>query len=164
MQKFFELEPEQSVEDAPNPGRFESLEFRDVTFAYTADGEPVLNHVSFRIRAGERIAIAGYNGAGKSTLVKLMLRFYDPTEGVILYNGVDIRLFDPAEHRKAFAAVFQDFFLFSMGIGENVLLCEYDQSKAEKPRLSHVYVVFFGAHLACDLKDLLIKAIIQKTC
>lgn len=132
MQKFFELEPEQSVEDAPNPGRFESLEFRDVTFAYTADGEPVLNHVSFRIRAGERIAIAGYNGAGKSTLVKLMLRFYDPTEGVILYNGVDIRLFDPAEYRKAFAALFQDFFLFSMGIGENVLLGEYDQSKAGK--------------------------------
>jgi ATP-binding cassette subfamily B protein len=132
MQKFFELEPEQSVEDAPNPGRFECLEFRDVTFAYTADGEPVLNHVSFRIRAGERIAIAGYNGAGKSTLVKLMLRFYDPTEGVILYNGVDIRLFAPAEYRKAFAAVFQDFFLFSMGIGENVLLGEYDQSKAGK--------------------------------
>ena len=61
-----------------------------------------------------------------------MLRFYDPTEGVILYNGVDIRMFDPAEYRKVFAAVFQDFYLFSIGVGENVLLGEYDQSKAGK--------------------------------
>ena len=132
MQKFFALEPEPFLEDSLKPGKFESLEFRDVTFAYTADEEPVLNHVSFRICAGERIAIAGYNGAGKSTLVKLMLRFYDPTEGVILYNGVDIRMFDPAEYRKVFAAVFQDFYLFSIGVGENVLLGEYDQSKAGK--------------------------------
>ena len=136
MQKFFALEPEPFLEDSPKPGKFESLEFRDVTFTYTANGEPVLDHVSFRIHAGERIAVAGYNGAGKSTIVKLLLRFYDPTEGSILYNGVNIRLFDPAEYRKAFAAVFQDFFLFSMGIGENVLMGEYDQSKMGKVQTS----------------------------
>ena len=132
MQKFLALEPEPFLEDSPKPGKFEFLEFRDVTFSYSADAEPVLNHVSFQIHAGERIAIAGSNGAGKSTLVQLMLRVYDPTEGVILDNGVDIRLFDPAEYRKVFAAVFQDFYLFSLGVGENVLLGEYDQSKAGK--------------------------------
>lgn len=129
MQKFFALEPEQSPIDAKKPGRFVSLEFQDVSFAYTADAEPVLRHVSFVLRAGEKIAVTGYNGAGKSTLVKLMLRFYDPTEGTILYNGVDIKSYDPAEYRKAFAAVFQDFYLFSMGIGDNVLMGEYDASK-----------------------------------
>lgn len=101
------------------PGDFESIEFCHVGFAY-ADGTPVLHDVSFRIDKGRKIALVGYNGAGKTTLIKLLMRFYDVTDGEILYNGTDIRDYDLVAYRAKIAAVFQDYKIFAATVAENV--------------------------------------------
>jgi len=79
------------LEDAPEAPEMETLELRNVGFSYTEEGEKVLSDVNIRISKGLRIAVVGHNGAGKTTLTKLLLRFYDPTEGGIYLNGGDIR-------------------------------------------------------------------------
>ncbi len=101
------------------PGDFKCIEFCHVGFAY-ADGTPVLHDVSFRIDKGRKIALVGYNGAGKTTLIKLLMRFYDVTDGEILYNGADIRDYDLAAYRAKIAAVFQDYKIFAATVAENV--------------------------------------------
>jgi ATP-binding cassette subfamily B protein len=96
-----------------------AIEFRDVGFAY--DGENlVLDGVSFAIEAGTRLGIAGRTGAGKSTLMSLLMRFYDPSRGQILLDGVDLRDYKLAELRNQFAIVMQDPVLFSTSIAENI--------------------------------------------
>ena len=125
---------------------FESLEFRDVSFTYEfsahpkyrfhdadhqaegQEGREALRHVNLTIKAGDKVAIVGYNGAGKTTLIKLMMRLYDPTEGVILYNGVDIREYDPTTYRKHIGTVFQDYKLFATTVAHNVVNGEYDEN------------------------------------
>lgn len=97
------------------------LECRNVSFGYRK-GHPVLQNVSLKIRAGEKAALVGYNGAGKTTLVKLLLRLYDPEEGVILLDGVDIRNYDVDEYRRYIGVVFQDFQLFAATVAENVVM------------------------------------------
>ncbi len=69
----------------------------------------------------KKIAIVGYNGAGKTTLIKLILRLYDPTDGVILYNGVDVRKYDPVAYRKKLGTVFQDYKIFATSVAQNVM-------------------------------------------
>jgi ATP-binding cassette subfamily B protein len=96
-----------------------AIELRDVGFAY--DGENlVLDGVSFAIEAGTRLGIAGRTGAGKSTLMSLLMRFYDPSRGQILLDGVDLRDYKLAELRNQFAIVMQDPVLFSTSIAENI--------------------------------------------
>jgi ATP-binding cassette, subfamily B, multidrug efflux pump len=102
------------------PGeRLSSVEFRNVSFRYS-NGEPVLKNVSFRIDAGERIAIVGPTGAGKTTITSLLLRFYDGYEGEILLNGKDLREISNDQLRRDIAVVFQDAFLFSRTVKENI--------------------------------------------
>jgi ATP-binding cassette subfamily B protein len=96
-----------------------AIEFRQVCFAY--DGKNlVLDKVSFAIRAGTRLGIAGRTGAGKSTLVSLLTRFYDPSAGQILLDGVDLREYKVADLRNQFAIVLQETVLFSTSITENI--------------------------------------------
>lgn len=97
------------------------IECRNVTFGYQKD-QRILDHVNLKIGAGEKVALVGYNGAGKTTLIKLLLRLYDPTEGVILLNGIDIRLYDLQEYRQYIGVVFQDFQLFAATVEENVVM------------------------------------------
>ncbi|MGM9680387.1 MAG: ABC transporter ATP-binding protein, partial [Eubacteriales bacterium] len=120
------------------PDDFESLEFRKVSFGYPFDKEQnfSLKEVSFTVKKGEKIAIVGYNGAGKTTLTKLMMRLYDPTEGQILYNGVDIREYDTAAYRKKICALFQDFKIFAATLGENVMNGEYTDADGDRVRAS----------------------------
>ena len=115
------------------PGDFESIEFCHVGFAY-ADGTPVLRDVSFRIDKGRKIALVGYNGAGKTTLIKLLMRFYDVTDGAILYNGTDIRDYDLTAYRAKIAAVFQDYKIFAATVAENVAggIC----AEEDRPRVT----------------------------
>lgn len=101
------------------PGDFESIEFCHVGFAY-ADGTPVLRDVSFRVDKGRKIALVGYNGAGKTTLIKLMTRLYDPTEGEILLDGVNIKEYDVGELYDLFGIVFQDFAKYAVSLRENI--------------------------------------------
>jgi len=96
-----------------------AIEFRDVGFAYDRENL-VLDGVSFVIEAGTRLGIAGRTGAGKSTLMSLLMRFYDPSAGQILLDGVDLRDYKLADLRHQFAIVMQEPVLFSTSIAENI--------------------------------------------
>jgi len=107
------------------------IEFRDVSFKYANAEGYALSHVNQKIRLGTKNAVVGKNGAGKTTFIKLLCRLYEPTEGQILLNGVDIRYYDYEEYAKLFAIVFQDFNLFSFPLGENVASgVDYDKARA----------------------------------
>lgn len=96
------------------------VEFRDVSFKYPGSEQYALRHVNMRFEIGKRLAVVGMNGSGKTTFIKLLCRLYDPTEGEILLNGIDIRKYDYAEYMSIFSVVFQDFNLFCLKLGENV--------------------------------------------
>ena len=106
------------------------IEFRNVSFRYPGSETYALKNFSMKLQVGEKLAIVGMNGSGKTTMIKLLCRLYDPDEGEILLNGVDIRKFRQEEYLKLFSVVFQDFKLFSLPLGENVATsCEYDDAK-----------------------------------
>jgi ATP-binding cassette subfamily B protein/ATP-binding cassette subfamily C protein len=101
-----------------------ALELDDVSFRYPGKEQWALRNVSLKLGPGEKLGLVGENGAGKSTLIKLLLRLYDPTEGRILYGGVDLRELDPVELRHRFGAVFQDFARYQFSVAENIGLGE----------------------------------------
>lgn len=109
------------------------IELRDVSFHYPNSEEMVLNHVNTKITLGGKTAVVGKNGAGKSTFIKLLCRLYDPTEGQILLNGIDIKLYDYEEYIRLFSVVFQDFQLFSFSLAENVAASrEYGEQQVQE--------------------------------
>jgi len=106
------------------------LEFRNVSFHYPNSEDMVLKNITAKIHVGKKMAIVGKNGSGKSTFIKLLCRLYDPTEGEILLNGIDIKKYDYDEYRQIFSVVFQDFRLFSFSIAQNVAAdVEYEEEK-----------------------------------
>ncbi len=127
LREFLAYEPKVKA-GSIEPGEFESLEFKNVSFNYGKGKADTLKNVSFKINKGERIAVVGHNGAGKTTLSKLMMRLYDVTQGEILYNGVNIKEYDLIKYREKFASVFQDYMIFAMTVAENVLVQEADES------------------------------------
>jgi ATP-binding cassette subfamily B protein len=96
------------------------FELVDVRFNYPGSETPVLEGVNFEIKAGEKIAFVGQNGAGKTTLIKLILRFYEPTSGEILLDGININRFSKEEYRARFGVIFQDFFKYEFRLRENI--------------------------------------------
>lgn len=107
------------------------IEFRDVSFRYPHTDTWALRHVSMRFQVGQRLAVVGENGSGKTTFIKLLCRLYDPTEGQILLNGIDIRKYNYLEYLSVFSVVFQDFQLFALPLGQNVAAAErYDAARA----------------------------------
>lgn len=96
------------------------LEFANVSFSYPNSEITVLKNVSFKIRAGETLSIVGVNGAGKTTIVKLLCRFYEPTEGDILINGISIQSIPKDKYYQLLSVVFQDYKLFSFSVAENI--------------------------------------------
>ena len=108
----------------------ETIEIKNVTFRYEGNDKNILDGVSLTIKPFEKIALVGYNGAGKTTLTNLLLRLYDVEGGSIEIGGRDIREETVHSHRNRFAAVFQDFQIFSATVGENVALdTEYDEER-----------------------------------
>jgi len=108
-----------------------SVEFKNVSFKYPGRDDYALRNVSLNFEVGQRLAVVGENGSGKTTFIKLLCRLYDPTEGEILLNGIDIRKYDYRQYMDIFAVVFQDFKLLSFGLGQNVAAAtEYDSKKA----------------------------------
>lgn len=109
------------------------IEFRNVSFKYSGTDEYVLKNVSIKLNIGERLAIVGMNGSGKTTFIKLLCRLYDPDEGEILLNGIDIKKYDYEEYMALFSIVFQDFKLFSFSLGQNIAAAvDYDEKFVEK--------------------------------
>jgi len=123
IQMFLSLEPKiVSKEKRPLPDHPTEIELRNVSFSYNEKDGYILKNVSMRIDPYSKIAIVGYNGAGKTTLIKLIMRLYDPNEGEILLDGVNIKEYDVEEYRQKIGTVFQDFKIFAATVKENVLL------------------------------------------
>ena len=117
--------------DGADPGeKIESLEFRNVSFAYK--DTPVLSGLNMKFQGGKTYALVGHNGAGKSTIIKLLLRFYDPTEGEIFLNGRNIKEYNLQKYRALFATAFQDNRMFSMSVADNVTLGENLTAEQQK--------------------------------
>ncbi|MBQ8183146.1 MAG: ABC transporter ATP-binding protein [Clostridia bacterium] len=111
-------------------GKPETITVKDITFSYENNEKNSLDGISFEIKPYEKVALVGYNGAGKTTLTNLLLRLYDVKGGSIEIGGRDIREETVESHRARFAAVFQDFQIFSASVGENVALSkEYDEKR-----------------------------------
>ncbi len=108
-----------------------ALSFQNVSFAYKGENNPVLHNVSFEVRPGTRVGLAGATGAGKTTLVSLLTRFYDPTSGRITLDGVDLRDYRIADLRNQFAIVLQEPVLFSTSIAENIAYANPDATYEE---------------------------------
>jgi len=108
------------------------ITFDHVSFRYPGTDRDVLKDICLSFRAGEKMAIVGMNGSGKTTFIKLLCRLYDPTEGVILLNGIDIRKYNYEEYLTLFSVVFQDFQILSFSLGENVAADDImDRERAE---------------------------------
>ncbi|AKQ47724.1 ABC transporter ATP-binding protein [Rufibacter radiotolerans] len=134
---FFELQPritrQSTAPPFPRPIRH-GFTFENVGFQYRNSEKWAIRHLNFTLHAGEKLALVGENGAGKTTLVKLLSRLYDPTEGRILLDGIDLREYDPAELRREIGVIFQDFVRFQMTAGTNIAIGRIDQ-KENQPRI-----------------------------
>ena len=109
------------------------IEFRDVSFRYPGAETWALRHVNMKFRVGSRLAIVGENGSGKTTFIKLLCRLYDPQEGEILLNGIDIRKYNYRDYMGVFSVVFQDFQLLSQSLGSNVAgSVQYDPERVKQ--------------------------------
>jgi ABC-type multidrug transport system fused ATPase/permease subunit len=125
------------VEDAAPSGTLAPVrpggrvEFRDVSFRYSPDGPLVLDGVSLSIERGQSVALVGSTGSGKSSLINLMLRFYEPTGGQILFDGLDLRDLDLRGHRQRLGLVTQDVYLYSASVMDNLRLGRKDLDDAQ---------------------------------
>ena len=109
------------------------VEFRDVSFKYPGSDVWALRHVNMKFKVGKRLAIVGENGSGKTTFIKLLCRLYDPQEGQILLNGIDIRKYRYDDYMNIFSVVFQDFKLICQPLGANVAgSMDYDRDRAQR--------------------------------
>ena len=128
------LNEKPKVSDQPEAGALaplsDAIELRDVTFGYQP-GQPNLNHVSLRIARGESVAFVGPSGSGKSTVLSLLLRFYDPDSGAVLFDGVNLRDVTQASLRARTAVVFQESFLFNTTVRENIAVARPDATDEE---------------------------------
>ena len=127
------------------------VEFKNVSFKYPGSDIWALRHVNMKFKVGKRLAIVGENGSGKTTFIKLLCRLYDPQEGQILLNGIDIRKYRYDDYMSIFSVVFQDFRLICQPLGNNVAgSIEYDRERVEKALID----AGFGARLASMDKGL----------
>ncbi|MEK6407850.1 MAG: ABC transporter ATP-binding protein [Acidobacteriota bacterium] len=136
---FFDMKPSiaspPGAPPVPRPIR-EGFVFEDIGFRYPGSDAWAVRHVSFTLRPGERVAFVGENGAGKTTLTKLLARLYDPTEGRLLLDGVDLREYDIHSVRRAIGVIFQDFVKYDLRFDENVGVGEIDEVRSYLDRAS----------------------------
>ncbi|MGK0388370.1 MAG: ATP-binding cassette subfamily B protein [Maribacter sp.] len=138
LQDFFDfLDMEPSVKNSDTtasvPDSIESeIVFENVSFKYFGSDKYVLKNLNFTLKAGESLALVGENGAGKTTLVKLLARLYTPTEGRILWDGIDIQEFNYEEYRSKIGVIFQDFVKFMFTAKENIFVGNIDEKDNQK--------------------------------
>jgi ATP-binding cassette subfamily B multidrug efflux pump len=121
------LDTPETIKDPPQPKKVEhfsgEIEFKDVWLSYRP-GEPVLKNISFRVRAGEKVALVGATGGGKTSIISALCRFYDVESGAILVDGIDVRHWNKQELRRHMSLVLQDVYLFSGDIAANITLSD----------------------------------------
>ena len=133
LQDYFEFldlryPEDDSEEKLPLPKKIsKGFEFKDVGFKYPKSEAWVVRHINFELKAGEKLAFVGENGAGKTTLIKLLLRFYEPTEGEILLDGKPVKAYNKTEYQQYFGVIFQDFVKFELTLKENIAMGEIEQ-------------------------------------
>jgi len=147
--EFFEIRPRivRLVDPRPFPRPIkEGFRFEDVGFRYHDSERWANRHLNFTLRPGERLALVGENGAGKTTLIKLLTRLYDPTEGRILLDGVDLRQYDPDDLRREVGVIFQDYLRYQMTVAQNIAVGNIEkqndreliESSAQRSLADHV--------------------------
>lgn len=125
-----EVDPEEKLKEVSD---FESLEFKNVSFAYANSDRLILDDISFKINKGEKISIVGINNAGKTTIVKLIFRFFEIDKGDILYNGVNIKEYKKDSLYKKISAILQDFAIMPFTIKENIIASKaFDNKKLDQ--------------------------------
>jgi ATP-binding cassette subfamily B protein len=129
---FFQMEPtirsKPNALPAPRPIKH-GVEFRNVSFSYPGNSRLILDHINFQLHPAERLALIGENGQGKTTIVKLITRLYDPTEGQILLDGVDLRDYDLEDLHREMGVIFQDFMRYEMTAAENIAVGRVEELK-----------------------------------
>jgi len=127
---FFEMRPtirsKPNALPAPRPMQY-GFEFRNVSFSYPESSRLILDGLNFQLRRGERVALIGENGQGKTTIVKLITRLYDPTEGQILLDGIDLREYDLEDLHREIGVIFQDFMRYEMTARENIAVARVEE-------------------------------------
>lgn len=146
FRRFMEYEPKVVGGDKPVPV-IEKITFKNVSFRYGSSDRESLKNIDITVKKGEKIAIVGYNGAGKSTLIKLLMHLYDPTDGEIRINGIDLKELDIKEYRQKIAAAFQDYQIFAASVAENVIADVYTEDK-KKQVLNALHQATFDSKLA----------------
>lgn len=147
MKNFLSIEPKMvSTGSRPLPDKSAEIELRGVSFGYNEKDGYILRNVSMKIDPYSKIAIVGYNGAGKTTLIKLIMRLYDPDEGEILLDGVNIKEYDLEKYRRKIGTVFQDFKIFAATVKENVLL-DFAENGEDGEVISAIEKSGFGGRL-----------------
>ena len=127
LQEFMEIKPEVEKSGTLKPTNNPKIEFCNVSFRYPNAEQYVLKDCSFTIEPHEKIGLIGLNGAGKSTIIKLMFRFYDPEEGCIKLDGVDLKEYDIYAVRKVFGVLFQDYVTYCLPLREIIALSDFDE-------------------------------------
>lgn len=127
LQEFIDLRPEVEKSGTLQPSDNPRIEFCNVSFRYPNAEQYVLRNCSFTIEPHEKIGLIGLNGAGKSTIIKLMFRFYDPEEGSIRLDGVDLKEYDIYAVRKVFGVLFQDYVTYCLPLREIIALSDFDE-------------------------------------
>ena len=127
LQEFMDIEPEVEKSGTLKPSNNPKIEFCNVSFRYPNAEQYVLKDCSFTIEPHEKIGLIGLNGAGKSTIIKLMFRFYDPEEGCIKLDGVDLKEYDIYAVRKVFGVLFQDYVTYCLPLREIIALSDFDE-------------------------------------
>lgn len=127
------------------------FEFKNVYFAYPESDNQILKDISFTIKAGEKVAFVGQNGAGKTTLTKLLLRFYEPTSGEILLDGININRYNKAAYQEYFGVLFQDFYKYEFTVKENIAIGKIDEINNQK-RIEAAAQLSLANEVVSDLK------------
>jgi ATP-binding cassette, subfamily B, bacterial len=129
---FFKMEPtirsKPNALSAPRPIK-QGVEFRNVSFSYPGNSRLILDHINFHLQPTERLALIGENGQGKTTIVKLITRLYDPSEGQILLDGIDLRDYDLEDLHREMGVIFQDFMRYEMTAAENIAVGRVEELK-----------------------------------
>ena len=116
----------------PLRGGSHTIEFKNVSFRYPGSDHDVISNVDLVMKNGESVVLVGLNGAGKTTLIKLLTRLYDPTEGVILLDGVDLREYDVESYHNLFGIIFQDFGRYAESVSENIRFGDIEREQNDE--------------------------------